>query len=204
MAILGQEKLAAVNEILEAINETPVTSLGGPGEIHTDAENVLDRMNIRIQSWGWPENLQENVTSPSPSGGIITMASSTLAVRAVGVDRHRSISLRLDKLYEGAPSSSISGFGTSTVQLDVVEKLSFDDCTPLLKDAIIAAASVTFQRRKKGSLQQDAYLQQEFMRAVVVVDATRREPIYQNGPPTWHTPLLPLPGSSGGESANAR
>ncbi len=55
-------KLEAINEMLEAIGEYPVSALDTGGDtIEAMAENTLDRYDQRIQANGWHENTETKV-----------------------------------------------------------------------------------------------------------------------------------------------
>lgn len=55
--------LEAVNEILEAIGEPAAAALDTGGtSIEADAERTLDKIDKRVQRWGWAVNEQDEVT----------------------------------------------------------------------------------------------------------------------------------------------
>ena len=58
----AEAKLAAVNEMLEAIHEYPVAALDTGGtSIAADAETMLDRYDERIQAEGWHQNTEHDI-----------------------------------------------------------------------------------------------------------------------------------------------
>lgn len=187
MAILGYTKLEAVNQMLRAVNLPPVSALdpGGDSE-EGEAEAVLDLVSRQVQGEGWPENTEQFKTYAA--GGAVTVGSDVLRVRGSGPDAHRNLVLNGDDLYDADKgSATITATRGSTVFLEVVRNLSFEDCSPTLKDKIVADAMLTFQQRKQGE-SREATLTREAVLADI--RAQRLRPNIPSQPPNTQ-PVLP-------------
>lgn len=63
MNVESGEELAAVNDILAAIGEPPVSTLEGDANADVaNARRILNKVNRSIQSRGWTFNIEEGVT----------------------------------------------------------------------------------------------------------------------------------------------
>lgn len=184
MADLGMTKLDAVNEMLEVIDQPPVSSLdtGGTSE-QADAERTLDRENTRVQSQGWPENTTKAQTYAA-AAGTVTLDSDTLWIKSAGSDQHRNLVLEGDQVYD----ADAAALASADVILDRIRELAFVDCSPKLKDVITARAKQVFQRRKKTDLIQDQFLAQEYAATEIAADRHPLNPLAQ--PPNVR-PILP-------------
>ena len=91
--------LSAVNEILEAISESPVTALdtGGtsPG---AEAEAMLDRESTRIQRRGWHCNTDDEKVYTPDGSSQIQFGSSILSFR--GTTSSIRLAMRNGYLYD--------------------------------------------------------------------------------------------------------
>jgi len=205
MPILGLTKLGAVNAILETVNDLPFTVIDSTGtwpnltygaSIAGRAEQILDRVSQDVQSRGFQANLAiSKPFTPAGSPLKVTLPVDTLSVRGAGPDHFRNFELRGDFLYD--LDRHTDQFATAAViHLDVVTELEFTVCPPRLKQLIVAEAAVVFQRRHRGSLEQDAMLGQERNAAEVKVDRPKPRP---NTDPVNPFPLMPSPAMQRGE-----
>jgi hypothetical protein len=191
MATLGLTKLNAVNEILEAVNEGPFAALDtGGASIAADAERTLDRVNIRVQSRGWPENtVYSKAYTPTGGGFSITVSADTLSIRGAGPSGHRTLVLNADTVYDA--DNQTTNFGSAApVYLDQVRLLNFIDCSPTLKDVIVAEAKVVFQQVRRGDPLQDQFATRARIEAENVAD--RPKPRI-NSRPLNQTPNVAVP-----------
>ena len=164
MALIGMSKLEAVNEMLEAIGEKPVAALDTGGtSTAADAERVLDRIDRRIQSMGWPENTDFAVTIVSAAPTVVP--SDTLWIRST--TQNRNYTLRADGVYDIDAGAALTGV---TAQVDKIKKLTFADLAPRTKDLISVAASAIFQRRWRGDPAQAMYFTEEKIVQDIVAD----------------------------------
>jgi hypothetical protein len=191
MAIMGNNIIESINEVVETVLEFPASypsGDAGTGEVATApsdqspadttsiyyrAEQFIDRESRRIQAWGWPENTRTAVAHLADSGvKTVTFGSAgdVLKVRAAGPDAHRSLVLRKSgtdtQLFDADLGSfNITAGVDGTVYLDITETVNYQYLPPHLQDVIIARAKWTFQRRMQGNMQLDGSLQQEYLQA---------------------------------------
>lgn len=164
MAILGLTKLQTVNNMLRAKGELPVTALDtGGASIAARAEEVLDRVNQRLQIRGFAANTIRSKAYTLDGSGKLTMGSDVLRVQAAGPDQDRKFELRGDDLYDVAANkgTDVIGSPSGSVYLDVVVLLAFEDMPPAEKEFIGKEAEMEFQRRYRSSPEQDGYIREE-------------------------------------------
>lgn len=208
---MGPSKIQAVNDILLAIGESgafsAVTSSGSwPALTYTGSkegqiERLLDRMVYKVQSEGTVYNVQRAKTyTASGSPAKISLSDDTLHVVPVGRSQHRNIIARNNYLWDYSPgrSGNPDEF-TSSEQIDVdwYFLLPFDQCSPPLKELIIARAKAEAQRMYVGNLQMDSVLQSDAARGTQVPNSPVTS---QNATPaaTLSTVALPAIVSGGG------
>jgi len=158
-------KLDAVNEILEASGQFPVTALDTDGTTaQALAEVMLDRSSRRIQEHGWFENTELAVDYAQVAGDI-AMTGDELRVdgaQATGWQRYK-YSIRNGSLYD---LDNKTATFTADVQLDVVRELAFANCSGPLKRYITADAKLLFHRRQVGDPKQIRELEKELTDAM--------------------------------------
>lgn len=78
------DELAAINDILAAIGESPVSTLEGDQNADVaNARRILNRVNRQIQAKGWTFNIEENVTlTPDVFSGLIPYLTEYLLILA--------------------------------------------------------------------------------------------------------------------------
>lgn len=155
----------AVNELLETIGEFPVSTvplLSNDGTVAGRALSFLERANIRTQAMGWPENMVYAYTGTG-AAVLALNAGDILGVQGTGSDGHRTLGLRASgstqEIYDADAGSTVGT--TETIQVDVIQKLAWDDISEHLRENIVKAAAMEFQRRLQGSQTQDAMISQE-------------------------------------------
>lgn len=164
MPSAGLTKIQAVNRLLRAVNEGPVTALdtGGPS-IVARAEEVLDDARIAYLTRGWKQENVQRCARLTPSGNpaTVSLTSSALRVRGAGPHEHRSFQIRTQKLFD--LDNYTNEFNTTvdpTVYVDIAHNVEWDDLSPGMKEAITDEAAVHMQRDYRGSPERDAGLQQ--------------------------------------------
>lgn len=158
MAVLGLTKIHAVNRILRTANVLPVSALDtGGSSMQARAEEILDEINIQVQSRGMQANTAK-ARDYSPTASQVQVSSDVLAVRGAGKDSHRNFTLRGDKVYDlDLDTLTIS----AAITIDVVKLISFEDLPPAEKEYITNEAAIIYQRRWRGSPDQDTFLRDE-------------------------------------------
>lgn len=150
--------LDAVNEMLEAINEAPVSALDAGGTtIEAQAETTLDRNRRNILEEGHFENREKNITL-TPVADEITIDADVLRLDSTRGSASLNVTIRDGKLFNVGEQTSTF---TADVQVDIIRLLSFDNCSEKMRQRITREAKLEFQRRIRGSRDQDSFLRQE-------------------------------------------
>ncbi|MBN30336.1 MAG: hypothetical protein CMB34_06710 [Euryarchaeota archaeon] len=186
MAGPGFTFVEAINEVVETIGEFPMSGATKPSgltppdttSIYARAEEFIDRYNKRVQSQGFPENtvFGKAYTPNGSDNNNVDLATTVLRIQSSGPSEHRTLVLRVDtsdsstpKIFDARLNSFDLG-STSTVFVDQVDLLAFEDLTPHLQDVIIGMAKVAFQRRMQGNLNMDTALMQEYAQAEAQIE----------------------------------
>jgi len=157
-------KLDAVNAMLDAIGEAPVSSLSSGLADAETAERMLDKVSRDVQSLGWHVNTDFEVALPATTAGHILVASTVLRVDTTGYDRRLNVVPRVDpndglkKLFNIKDQSYTF---TDPVKADLVHIFDFDGLTHELQRYITAKAARTFQKSTVASKALDAMLAEE-------------------------------------------
>ncbi len=144
----GTSKLDAVNTMLSAIGEAPVSSLSS-GLIEAEiAESILNTVDREVQSMGWHFNTELNKSFAQDTNGEIILPSDILrADSTLKVDAPNLVQRGL-KMYDRVNHT----FTVSVdVALDVVIQLEFDDLPEVAKRYTVLRATRIFQDRVVGS-----------------------------------------------------
>ena len=146
MSQQNMNRLEAVNRILRAAREHPVSSLGSGNESDTlMAEQVLNEITQREQMVGVHEN--QTVASFVPaSDGRVILPNNAIAVKGWNEDHHRNFFLREHNgqilLYDAdkAPASPV--FTDDKVWVRLVQSVIFDNLPLVLQFSIVDQAAV--------------------------------------------------------------
>jgi len=115
-------KLEAVNEMLESIMEAQVAALDtGNTSAEGIAETILDRYSTRIQTIGWHENTDYDLTLPYPTHTIVT--SSVVGTFVVGETVTGGTSAATGKFYQ-IDTSNLMWLHTITGTFQAAETLT--------------------------------------------------------------------------------
>ena len=160
----GTSKLDAVNTMLSAIGEAPVSSLSS-GLIEAEiAETVLDTVDREVQSMGWHFNTELNKSFAQTSAGEILLPADILRADATLRANSPNLVQRGLKMYDRTNHTFNIGVD---VALDVVVQLNFDDVPEVAKRYIVLRATRIFQDRVVGSQTLHEFHQEDENRAFV-------------------------------------
>lgn len=151
--------LDAVNEILEAIGEPPVDALDTNGNSdEAQAEATLNRWTERILRRGWFQNtiIEKEYT---PDGSDQIEMTDVLDFRHTTYSAWLKMAIRNGYLYD-TENQRDTWPDLSSVKLDVILDVDFDDLTPALRTYIIAVTAQAFERFKKRGIVDAQLLQQ--------------------------------------------
>lgn len=155
-------KLDAVNEMLEGLGESPVTALDPSGtSLHAEAESVLERTRRRVlmmgpREWGgwWANSALDLSFTPDGSGNILLPPATYLWARPR--DWSYQTEIRDGKLYNLRDFTDV--WTITSIKLDVIVNLAWDQLTHHLKDYVAAAARLDFVRfKKRGAFDEQIY-----------------------------------------------
>ena len=180
MAGARTTELDAVNTILSAVGEPPITSLSDPKNADAAiAQNVLTEITREIQTMGWHFNTQYNVSFQPDSSKQIVLAENIVRIDLVDhgivtqdVNRNttvtdtRDITQRGDKLFDR--TNNTYDFETEVVAT-VIYLLDFTELPePARRYANIKAARV-FQDRMVGSQKHHMFSREDETRALALL-----------------------------------
>lgn len=165
--------LGAVNEMLESIEESPVSALDTGGtSIEAQAETTLDRNRRSILEEGRQENTDINVTLSPDVNKHIILDADVLRIDTTRSSTFLNLSVKDGRLYNrDEQTDEFDG----DVQVDIVRLLSFDNCSEKMRERITRDSKLEFQRRVVGSAQQDAFLRQEAGQSRALLDRSEQE-----------------------------
>lgn len=150
MAILQQNQLAGVNEVLEMSNiARRVATLDTGGDsLAAQAEVLLDRARRDVLLEGYKDTVQYGVSYAPDGSDEIVLASSVLWIRGSGAFKDRNLTTREDKVYD-LDKGGTAVFTEAAVTLDTITLIDFEDIAPRLKNLIVARAAMEMVMQMK-------------------------------------------------------
>jgi len=146
-------ELEAVNECLENIGQTPVSTIAG--DLGVDAQialNFVRKVNRELQSQGWYWNTEKDfILTPNGANNIL-LPSNTLSVDTAGTDATRDVIQRGSRLYD-KDSQAYTFDGPLTVTL--VVGLPFEELPETARRYVSLRAARIFENRVDGANNQD-------------------------------------------------
>ena len=139
-----ETELSAVNSILGAIGQSPITTLED-GKKNPEVAliyNILTDANLDVQNEGWHFNTEKGVSFTPDSSGKITITNDILRmdVTDAWVKRQYDVVKRNGYLYDKFDHTDDWSDVTS-INLDVTRLFSFEDLPPVFRRYIIYRAS---------------------------------------------------------------
>jgi len=157
-------KLEAINTMLSAIGEAPVTQLNS-GLVEADiAETILESVNREVQGHGFHFNRELNVVfNPDVNNNIVLPANILRADTTQNTSNPDLIQRGL-KMYNRVTSTYNI---TQAVNLDLVVLLNFEDIPEVAKRYITIRAARIFLDRVVGSATLHGFNQEDETRALL-------------------------------------
>lgn len=160
----GTTKLDAVNTMLSAIGEAPVSSLSS-GLIEAEiAETILNTVDREVQSMGWHFNRELNKSFAQDTNGHIILPADILQADATLVANGPNLVQRGLKMYDRKNHTFNIGVN---VALDVVVQLEFADVPEVAKRYMVLRATRIFQDRVVGSATLHGFHEKDENRALM-------------------------------------
>jgi hypothetical protein len=152
------DELAAVNDMLAAIGESPVNTLEGDTNADVaNARRILNKVNTEVQSKGWTFNIEEAVQlTPDTFSKLINYMPDYLSVKSpsgttVYINRGGYLYDRTERTDQF----------TAPVEVNMIRLKSFEEMPVQFRTYIIAKASRRFNIRFFGAAEIEATLQEE-------------------------------------------
>lgn len=142
-------ELEAVNAMLEAIGESPVSTLSNAGlQDAAVAYQTLKNTLRRVQTLGWSWNTDLSWTFYPDDDGFIQLPANTLKADTVGASESIDAVIRGQRLYDRVNHTYVFS-GPVTVEL--VSALSFEELPESARQYVMISAGRTFVEGVVGS-----------------------------------------------------
>ena len=137
-----ETELSAVNSILGAIGQSPVTSIVKENPEVGFIYNLLRDANVDLQNEGWHFNTERHVEYTPDSNGKIAIGGDVLRMDTTDgwVDRTHDVVKRSGYLYDKYNHTDDFSDHT-TIKLDIVKLIAFEDIPSVFQRYIIYKAS---------------------------------------------------------------
>ncbi len=143
-------ELEAVNIMLSAIGESPVSSLNDPSLVDVSlAKSILDETSVDIQSTGLHSNTEINYPLVPTVDGEILVPTNCARIDSTDVSKDIDVVHRGNRLYD-RDKRSYTSF-TGTLYVDMVLLLDFNELPQHVRRYITVKAARRFQARFMGS-----------------------------------------------------
>ncbi|WP_440781930.1 hypothetical protein [Pseudomonas aeruginosa] len=152
------DELAAVNDMLASIGESPVNTLEGSANADVaNCRRILNGVNMEVQSRGWTFNIEEDATLiPDVFSKLINWMPDYLSVKAT--DGTTVYVNRGDYVYDR--SAKTDQF-TDSITVNLIRLKTFDEMPVQFRTYIVARAARRFNIRFFGAAEIEASLQIE-------------------------------------------
>ena len=169
----NETELSAVNAILGAIGQSPVTSINKTNPEIGFIYNLLRDANVDLQAEGWHFNTEKHVTYTPDANGKIAIGNDILKMDTTDgwVDRTHDVVKRNGFLYDKQSHSDDFSGHSGGIKLDIVKLLSYEDLPEIFKRYIIHKASVRAATQLVGNAQLAQLLaQQEAVSRAAIIE----------------------------------
>ena len=161
-----ETELSAVNAILGAIGQSPVTSINKTNPEIGFIYNLLRDANVDLQSEGWHFNTERHVKyTPQDVGGVQKIAIGSDILKMDVTDgwskRNYDVVKRNGYLYDKYDHTDDWDELTDGIDLDIVKLLSYEDLPEVFKRYIIYKAAVRAATQLVGNPQLAQLLAQQ-------------------------------------------
>ena len=159
----NETELSAVNAILGAIGQSPITSLNFTNPEISFIYNLLRDANLDLQAEGWHFNTEKHVTYTPDSNGKIAIGNDILKMDTTEgwSDRTHDVVKRNGYLYDKQSHSDDFSGHSGGIKLDITRLISYEDLPEVFKRYIIHKASVRAATQLVGNAQLAQLLAQQ-------------------------------------------
>ena len=162
----NETELSAVNAILGAIGQSPVTSINKTNPEIGFIYNILRDSNVDLQSEGWHFNTERHVKyTPQDVGGVQKIAIGSDILKMDVTDgwskRNYDVVKRNGYLYDKYDHTDDWDELTDGIDLDIVRLISYEDLPEVFKRYVIYKAAVRAATQLVGNPQLAQLLAQQ-------------------------------------------
>ena len=174
MALIPTTELEAVNLMLSAIGEAPVSSLTDPSLLDASlAKEVLEQTSIALQTRGLHCNTDLNLKlTRDATSNEINLPTNTAKVDSTGTSVTRDVVQRGSKLYD---RDNHTFTFDEDIYVDIVYLLEFDDLPQHVRRYAMTKASRRFQTRFMGSETLAGFTAQDEQEALIEFERTEAQ-----------------------------
>jgi hypothetical protein len=149
MATYSTTELDAINYILGAVGQAPVTTLDQLNPDVAIAYDALQQNNRKIQEEGWTFNWEYEYPFTPDNSGIIAIPSNVLQLDLSNLYENRGIDAvkRDGKLYNKTDHTFI---WSGQVKCDVMWLFDYEDVPPIIQNLIQARAALESSQQMVG------------------------------------------------------
>jgi hypothetical protein len=153
----SDDELGAVNDMLSAIGESPVSSLeGDPNADVANCRRILAKINREIQAKGWTFNIEEGATLlPDKFSGLITYLSDYLKITTSGGSLYVN---RGGFLYDRQAKTDVF---TNPVTVDLIRLRDYNEMPECFRSYIVTKAARKFNMSFFGAGEIEGSLAEE-------------------------------------------
>ncbi len=162
------DELAAVNVLLSAIGESPVTNLDAEASEAAAAQNLLVEVSLAVQNKGWPWNRDYEVVLQPDSTKRCPLPDNALRIAKAYPGNHTgSLVERGRFVYDNRRNSYVFD---EAIIVDLISRLAFGEMPEAARRYITIRAAKQFQGRVQTNLQVDRILDREVADALVTLE----------------------------------
>ena len=175
VALLPTTELEAVNLMLSAIGEAPVSSLTDPSLLDASlAIEVLKQTSMAIQTRGLHCNTDLNykLTRLPAQSNEINLPTNTAKVDSTGSSAYRDVVQRGTRLYDRENATFTFD---EDIYVDIVYLLDFDELPQHVRRYVMTKASRRFQTRFMGSETLAGFTAQDEQEAYIEFERTEAQ-----------------------------
>lgn len=153
----SDDELQAVNDMLSAIGESPVSSLeGDPNADVANCRRILNAVNREVQAKGWTFNIEEGATlQPDSFSGFIEYLEDFLRMTTTGGTNYIN---RGGLVYDRNAKTDVF---TGPITADLIRMKQLSEMPECFRAYIVARASRRFQIRFFGAGELEGALQEQ-------------------------------------------
>lgn len=176
-------ELEAVNKMLLAIVESPISSLEVTGDLNVSvAREILYDTSREVQSKGWYFNREFDYPLPRNMDNEIPVPQNALSLELARDFSYLKITQRGNRLYD---QENLTYLFDKTIKVNMVLFLGWDELPQDAKQYVSILAAIRFQKRMLGAEYFDNVLTEEEARAKAQLedaDATAADYNLQQAP----------------------